>query len=494
MVGSGGSAPVMDASSSGAGGNPAKTDASSSSAADAVAPTGPMAKPGCGFPLAAFCDTFDAPSANKGRAGELDVSKWSAGRMKPQGPTGGGLAIGISKATVSGCRAGLRAEVFPDGDTLVCDPSPSIASNHLLVAVGAQNYGQNSYRIRQPFDFAGRTGKISFDAEAYVISGLLGYISVAVTQDPMSIPSYGAGAKGTSNDEGAIIPRNGFEVVMQNTCGGWFPPPVVGMRMFNVFHDSVPTYTTPPDPPVCVSTAEGKLNHFEIEVAEDKVTVSASPVSADGKTFGALKQLYTAAVKLGFSRGYVIISVHNHATIKYSHDNGFGATHPYDSWIARWDNVGFDGPVIDETREYEAPDSLTMGMDNAQPVTNVGYRVADSAMGPSGSLKFHGVDLDGVKSARLALSTWYLNSPFDAVSKFVLHYRWNGGMWRDRPVNAEEIATLTSGNNQGAIAQTIDLVLSDLKSGDNTLEFTTTNVPQNYPPAVANVDLVLSLK
>ena len=80
------------------------------------------------------------------------------------------------------------------------------------------------------------------------------------------------------------------------------------------------------------------------------------------------------------------------------------------------------------------------------------------------------------------------------MNKFVLRYRLNGGMWRDRPVNAEEIATLTGGNNQGAIAQTIDLTMSDLVRGDNTLEFVTSNVPQNYPPAVANVDLVLSLK
>jgi len=414
--------------------------------------------------------------------------------MRPQGPTAGGLAVGILKATIPTCRAGVPTEVFPDGDTVICDPNASIGSNHLLVAVGAQNYGQNSYRIRQPFDFAGRTGKISLDSEAFIVSGLLGYVSIAVTEDPMSIPSYGAGAKGTSNDEGAIVPRNGFEVVMQNTCQGYFPPSVAGIRLFNVFHDSVGTYTVPPDPPACVATAEGKLNHFEIEVSEDKVTVSATPVSADGKTFGALKQLYTAPVKLGFSRGYVIISVHNHATIKYSHDNGFGATHPYDAWIARWDNVGFDGPVVTDTREYEVADSLTTGMDTGQPVTNIGYRVADVAMGPSGSLKFHGVNLDGAKSARLALSTWYLNSPFDIVNKFVLRYRLNGGTWRDRPVTAEEIATLTGGNNQGAIAQTIDLTMSDLVAGDNTLEFVTANVPQNYPPAVANVDLVLSLK
>ncbi len=414
--------------------------------------------------------------------------------MHPQGPTAGGLAIGISEATLPPCRAGLAAKVVPDGDTVICDPNDSIDSNHLLIAVGAQNYGQNSYRIRQPFDFAGRTGKIAFDAEAYVVSGLLGFVSIAVTEDPMSIPSFGAGAKGTSNDEGAIVPRNGFEVIMQNTCGGYVEPPVVGIRMFNVFHDSQATYAVPPNPPACVSTAEGKLNHFEIEVCEDKVTVSATPVSANGKTFGPLKQLYTAPVSLGFSRGYVIISVHNHATIKYSHDNGFGAAHPYDAWVARWDNVGFDGPVVTHTREIEVPDSLTQGMDTGQPVTNIGYRVADVATGPGGTLELRGVDLDHVASARLAFSAWYLNNPLDGVGKYSLRYRWNGAAWRDRALTAAEVATLTGGNNQGAIAQTIDVTMSDLVGGNNTLEFVTANVPQNYPPAVANVDLVLSVK
>jgi len=34
--------------------------------------------------------------------------------------------------------------------------------------------------------------------------------------------------------------------------------------------------------------------------------------------------------------------------------------------------------------------------------------------------------------------------------------------------------------------------VSDLLPGDNTLQFVAANAPQNYPPAVANVDLVLS--
>src|SRR5262245_34671776 len=48
-------------------------------------------RPGCGLPSAAFCDTFDSPSAIQGRAGELDARWWSASRFQG-GPTSDGTA------------------------------------------------------------------------------------------------------------------------------------------------------------------------------------------------------------------------------------------------------------------------------------------------------------------------------------------------------------------------------------------------------------------
>jgi hypothetical protein len=448
-----------------------------------------MGGPGWGRGAAAVCDTFGAPSTNRGRAGELDVQKWSAGRMEPKTPTADGFSLGIGKATLPPCRPGLPPQVFPDNDALICNASADIASNHLLVAVAAQNYGQNSYRIRQPFDFAGRTGKIVFDAEGFMGNRLWGWISVAVTPDPTAVPSFAVGNMGVMNDEGAVVPRAGIDVEFQDDCAGMLPPPVIGVRMVNVFQDYKDTQIAPM-PRTCTPTKQGRLNHFEIDLSQTKIDVYATPFSADGKTYGPPKLLFSSAINLPFSRGYVTMSVHNHATLKYTNEMT-------DAWIARWDNVGFDGPVVSNTREYEAPDSLHPSGNPAGTELDVGYRVADIAKGPSATLHLPGVNLDGAAAARLAFSMWYpaeRDSRPHTFAEYVLKYRFNGGTWRDRPLTPSEIANLNSTNNQGAVTQTADVMLSDLHAGDNTLEFVSVNMGQGYPPLVANIDLVLTTK
>jgi hypothetical protein len=450
-----------------------------------------MGGPGCGLPSAAFCETFDAPAsaAMQGRAGELDTRYWSAGRLDPQLPTGNGVAFGIGPSSMlPACRAGLPATVLPDQDAVICDASSAIASPHLLVSTAAQNYGQNSYRIRQPFDFAGRTGTIVFDAEGYIVNALLGWISVEVTEDPINAPNFAIGGMGVYNNEGSLIPENGVEIQFQNNCAGYAQPPTFSLSMIDVIQEYQQT-TMSPSTPVCLATQQGSLNHFEVSISQTEIDVKATPFSADGTHFDAPTLLYKASVNLPFSRGYVQITTHNHATIKYSTGNSM------DSWIAHWDNVGFDGPVLSGWREYEVADSLIPGQDawnRSGPVVSVGYRVADVGKGPAQTLTLHGVDPTGASSARLSISGYYLNDASMPIANFGLQFRVNGNAWIQRPLTAGEIGVLTGGNNQGILGQMLDVRLADLVAGDNTLEFVSVNVPQSYPPAVANIDLVLS--
>ena len=443
---------------------------------------------GCGLPSAAFCDTFDAISANRGRAGDLNVSSWSTSRTNAQGPSANGAAFASGPATIGVCRSNLPAQVFPPNDLSICDANTAIRSPHLLVAVGAQNYGQTSNRIRQPFDFSGRTGKIVFDAEGFFTAGLHGWFSVAITQDPESSPNFIYTA---SNDEGGALPRNAVEVHFMRSCGS----NSLGVRFVGVFREHVMTASDAGSAP-CVTGVEGRLNRFTIEISRTHIVVRGTDASADGSTFGASRILYETDINLPFDVGYVQLSTHNHATRKYT--PGWGSDRYRDAWVTLWDNVGFDGPVRRETREYEIDDSRFSGSDATNqpgPVVSVGYRVADESAGPRNVHTFRNVTVAGMTTARLAVAAWYLtvqewySVPMESAS---LRYRLNGGAWRERRFNAAELTILRTVNAQGQLAQIIDVPISDLRSGDNTLEFTTHGVPQQYSPLVSAIDLILA--
>ena len=311
--------------------------------------------------------------------------------------------------------------MLPDQDTLICDPNDDIHSGYLLTAVAAQNYGENSYRIRQPFDFAGRTGKVVFDVDAFTLGGLWGYISVDLTEDPIPAPGYSDGlyaAQPFNNEEGTALPRNALEVVINNTCGSSYTQVGVGaVHVFNDYQDAITVTDGQGAHPqtACVPVAWGKLNHFEIDVSQTEVAVYATPPSADGVTFGAQQLLYRGPANLPFARGYVHITGHNHAVEKYTSNDhapqdGFSNL---DSWIFRWDSVGFDGPVISNWREYEVADPLTpVSVTLNDHVTvirgvNTGWILTDVSKNLPAVLALHHVDPTRATRARLALNSQY---------------------------------------------------------------------------------------
>lgn len=406
--------------------------------------------------------------------------------MAPSLNSGIGEATPIGPATLRPCRSGLPVQVHPPFDTLICDANSGINNPHLMVAVGAQNYGQNSYRIRQPFDFSGRTGKIVFDADATVDSGLIGWISVEVLEDPINAPSF---LVASGNDESGAVPRSGLEVQLQNKCTTSAGGQGVGLRLVQVYSNYQPVTMSPVQPAPCIATQRDRLNRFEVRLSQRNIEVWGTPASADGRNFASAVMLYSTPINLPFSRGYVSITTHNHASLKYSEG------HSLDAWVTRWDNVGFDGPVISKWREYEVADSLTPGThagDRPTQAVSIGYLVADAAKGPAQTLRLRNVDTTNAVSARLSVSSWYLITPGfgGPLSDYVLRYRLNGKAWRERPLNAGELA-LFSGMGNGQIGQMLDVPLSDLVQGDNTLEFVTVNVPQGYPPFVQNIDLIV---
>jgi hypothetical protein len=472
----------------------------------------------CGLDAPAFCDTFEAPPRPAGgRAGELDPARWSGVRGGPWGHASLADAFAVGPALVPECRAGRTGTlVLPGDDALICDPTAQIPTRHLLTATAAQNYGLSTYRIRQPFDFAGRTGTIKLDLE--IASGW-GWPAIVIAQDPSAAPSLDWEERGSG-------PQNGVEVEFD---GGWCGAYDTIRPNLYLFRDHVQTGPVgkSDDCSLYATTAPGALNHVEIYLTQQHLEVWASDASPDGVAFPHFHLLWAGDVDLPFTRAYVSLVGRNHATIKY----WAGA-----SWIGRWDNVGFDGPEVTTWREHSVPEPLTVthglpgckiggvcewrgqtiadhpdddsvcseSCDFDGEGRNVGYVVPRSDEPPA-RLTIPGVRLDGVVGARLSLAAdypWFeWGGMFPAPTQLDLRHRLNGGPWHDRFISDVEVNAfanyfpdvLTGPGGAGLLNQMITLDPAELREGDNVLELSTSGTwTGDYRVGVVGVDLVLS--
>jgi len=495
--------PAGTSSSSGGGSSSSGGSSSggSSSGGSSSGGTGTItATANCNLSSAAFCDTFDeGPAASRGRAGDLDPSKWAAGRLSGEISSSGiGTANPDLVAPIPPCRASFtQTSVYPPNDTLICGANGT-KTPQLMTAVSIQNYGNNSYMIRQPFDFTGRTGKIDFDVDA-VSQGLGGYPEVDITQDPVPAPTF---REFNNFEAGGSTPKNGLIIKFTGSCPGTTDVYPLNTMVYN---DYVGTIVTPTFDHVngCVKVSAGSLNHFEIQVSQTSVSVYGSDFSTDnGVTFPNYKLLYTAPIALPFTQGYVHIDARNHATIKYN----FGP-----DAVFHWDNVGFDGPVIAAPAAYEVPDNTTTlsytagGGTTASPAVNLGYLLLDGTNGkpagmydPTNKLNpftIQNVNAAGISTATLTFSMFFNGGTHTPDPSWGVSYRFNGGTWRTVNLTADQIAGF-SNNTGGFVQATTAFVVSvpptDLVQGTNTLEFLPVNAPLDYPPVIANIDLLVT--
>jgi hypothetical protein len=462
----------------------------------AVAAPGVALADGCGLPAPAFCETFEsgpAPPADRGRGGELSRTRFSVTRYVPSLSTGDGVTFWVREAEFGmfpdeppPCRSDVTGFLPVSRDTLVCDASAHIGSRYLMTAVGAQNYGSNVYRIRQPFDFAGRTGRIVFDTDL-TTNFLLGYMSVVIAADPSPTPAWDLNGRGPN-------PRNGVMLVFSGN---------------NVEVHDVRDYalTTIAGTATTIPSQKGRLSRVELRLSTTQLEVLTSAPSNDGVNFGPLVSRRTVnfAQPLGFSRGYVHLIGHNHATWKYGITFG-GLPRPLRSWNLYWDNIGFDGPAITSTREYEIPDA---GIASTQTTTDeypagtfhttvhnghsLGYVIPNSTTTLSAPLTFRNVGLAHATRARLVFNGYYQGYGTDGIRLGTGRLRWqfNNGPIHVRAFTPGEVAMLDTPGQTGGYNHAIEVPLAELVEGDNTVRFSTVEIESGYPNAVLNLDLVV---
>jgi len=146
-------------------------------------------------------------------------------------------------------------------------------------------------------------------------------------------------------------------------------------------------------------TKRGQLNHFEIDVSENRVTVYGTDA---GRTSPLIKMATIVNAHLGFIRGLVWLEdVHYNANKDIGGDEKLQGLHTF-----TWDNVGFDGPVLPRDLGFDAPDSKTTPsgyptLENlgwlspsSAPVTITIPRVSGIKAAAGGLLTFNFIDQD----------------------------------------------------------------------------------------------------
>ena len=107
---------------------------------------------------------------------------------------------------------------------------------------------------------------------------------------------------------------------------------------------------------------------------------------------------------------------------------------------------------------------------------------------------FQNVNVAGIASATLTLNAFFQAQTHTADTSWGISYRFNGGTWRTRNLTAGDLASINAiaGAPLGILSMLINVPVTDLVQGTNTLELLPLNAPMDYPPVVTNIDLLLS--
>jgi hypothetical protein len=337
----------------------------------------------------------------------------------------------------------MTSGILPGNDFRVCNGQLNDSFND------GEAFAFHSTRIRQPFDFSGRTGTIVWDVDAKSV-GHGWWTEMWVSDEPVPAPYQMAPGV-------ASFPRNGFGI---QVLGDFCPPNQTAIhdlfvvQNYQMSHD----YQGGDINNVgCVATQDQVLNHFEFKVSQTHFELWGS----DAGNPASLRRIASMDnITLPLTRGYVNFQ-HTHYNANKA---GVSPSQTY-----RWDNVGFDGPVLAIPKAFGVPDSNTMNGSSK----NVGYLLQNDGR-TSLSLSLDGVDLTNVNSARLTFTVRYF------VAGSLIRIRFNGGPWHDHPENY--VAPTDS-----AHTESMAVPLSELVTGTNLIEMLGTS--GYWPFVVANVGI-----
>ena len=193
-----------------------------------------------------------------------------------------------------------------------------------------------SARIRQPFDFEGRTGTIQWQADARTSGSHGWWTETWITADPVPGPNL-------HDPDQLVTSKEALAISFDLNCGvsaaglGTAGSGLVGVSRILVVHDHAFThkydpFTGPLANKRCVTTEQNAMNTFHVKLSKNRVEVWASDAGS-----AELKQIAEADIDLRFTRGYVNLS-HVHYNAHKAEVTTFQSY--------QWAHVAFDGPQL----------------------------------------------------------------------------------------------------------------------------------------------------
>ena len=438
------------------------------------------APPTCGLAQPAFCDTFDAPAGIGNRSGDLDGTVWGVSRMLGPLNFGQGQYDAVSPTMMDRC--GAQVQVLAPHDVAIC--------NGMLVDAQYDQHGVTSLAMypKQPFDFAGRTGRVVFDVSDDSHGNHRAWPEFWMTDRPVPAPF-------THFSSLQEVPFNGFGVRFAAYCPP-SPPGDPGCGVRFICPDeplSVPVVTvdsavivtdyqsndsfTDVSPGTiavnavgCVkaSSGPGDMNHFELRISQTGIDVYGT----DAGTLAPLKKIATIGnVTLPLTRGLIWIEDVHYNGDKDGPDQG---THTF-----TWDNVGFDGPILPRDLAFDVLDQMQPLTGGYAGLFNLGWATFPTDAEPL-SLTVHGVyDIAAAADALLTFNLF-------AENPVAISYRVNNGAWRDEPWPFGACYAQNGSVLCGAKTLNVPVPITDIQTGDNVIQFRSSDATE-----ISNVNLIL---
>ncbi|MGZ4738211.1 MAG: hypothetical protein ACXVLM_03055 [Ilumatobacteraceae bacterium] len=395
-----------------------------------------------------FCETFDAPAGGGTRTGDLNPVLWGVSRVGNINP-GQSMLDDVAQVSVDGC--GPTGWTTTPSDVRICN-------GQLFEAVNdGGGVGNLDMYPKQPFDFAGRTGTVTFDVSADSDGSHGAWPEFIITDKPVP----GTRVSISAVTPPAAVNEVGFSL---DGCtsgpGGSTGVGTVFASKGGVYSELGFTSTG------CVTKGSSRsMNHFEVRLSQNHLEVWGTDAGGT-----ALKQLAVADnLGLTFTKGLVWLNdVHYNARKSIEPcECGTQWNHTF-----VWDNLGFDGPKTYRDLGFDVPDANVPGAISSRgdATRRVGFQVGTGPL----TLTVAGVRRDqNPTGALIVLNTYSFAATVPSVSV-------NG----NAPIDT---AWPASFGTYAWYSLAIPIPLDQVHDGTNTLTFTS----GDGSTTVANISIIL---